>query len=104
MQKRWRIRRDLTQQILRERIALLDAAELFRQANGEDGMLNLILTGPGQSVREKLCWQVISSVSDMESEWEREGRLFTGPRLSEEMQAELARRRAGGEFPPDPRP
>jgi hypothetical protein len=99
-QQRWRIKRDLTRRIMNERISLLEAAELFREANGEDGMYSLTLSNPNRSLRELLCRQVIDYVVTVEREWECEGRVCSGTRLSEELQHELDQRIAAGEFPP----
>jgi hypothetical protein len=92
----------LARRVIAERTPLLDAAELFRRANGEDGMLALVDMVEGRSVREKLCRQVIYYVAGAENEMEHEGRVRTGPRVSAELQAELDRRLAAGELPPEP--
>jgi hypothetical protein len=98
------VRAHLARRVVAERIPLLEAAELFGQANGEAGMANLVRFMPGRSVREKLCRQVVDYVAAAEDEMARGGHVWTGPRLSEQFRGELDRRLAAGEFPPDPEP
>ncbi|MBN9120059.1 MAG: hypothetical protein J0I06_12995 [Planctomycetes bacterium] len=104
IERRTLVKCQLARRAVTERTSLLAAAEWFEQVNGEDGMEALVRTIPGRSVREKLCRQVIVYVISAEDEMEREGALPTGPRASEELQAEFDRRLAAGEFPPEPGP
>lgn len=93
----------LARRIIVERIALLEAAELFRAANGDDGLVALARGIPGHSIREKLCIQVINYVFSVENDMARDGEpLPSGPRWSAVLRAEFDRRRAAGEFPPEP--
>jgi hypothetical protein len=92
----------LARRIVAERIPLLEAAEMFRQMNGEEGMALVTSVPGGRSVREKLCRQVIRYVSVAETDLENEGQIVTGPRVSDALKDELDRRIAAGEFPPEP--
>jgi len=92
----------LARRLIIERLPLLDVAEQFAVVNGEYGMRDLIVGGQGRSVREKLCRQVIVYVILVEEEMKEEGHSWSGPRVSEELQRELDRRLAAGEFPPEP--
>jgi hypothetical protein len=85
----------LARRIIAERIPLLEAAELFREANGKAGLEALVRAMPGRSLREKLCRQVIHFVV-------AETEAATAPRVSEALQDELDRRLVAGEFPPEP--
>ncbi|MBN9120060.1 MAG: hypothetical protein J0I06_13000 [Planctomycetes bacterium] len=102
LEQRSRVKFALARRLIAERPPLLAAAEWFEQVNGEDGTETLVRSVPGRSVREKLCRQVILYVIAVEGELRREGSLPTGPRASEELQAEFDRRLAAGEFPPEP--
>jgi hypothetical protein len=96
------IKRQLAERVLTERIPLLEAAELFRQANGPDGLDGLARSRvPGRSVREKLCRQVIGYVEMAEEDRAAAGRARPHPLVSGVLRAELERRIAAGEFPPD---
>ena len=101
-EERSRMKIGLAQRIIAERIPLLDAAEMFRHANEGDAMHNLLRGTPGRSVREKLCRQAISFVSAVEAETEFAEPASPGRPVSTVLQAELDRRIAAGEFPPDP--
>ena len=102
LRERWRIKKDLARRITAERIPLLEAAELFREANGEDGLHYLSLSNPNHSLHELLCRQVIDYVAAAEREMEAEGRTWIGTRVSEELQRELDLRIAAGQFPRPP--
>jgi hypothetical protein len=98
IQERWRVKRDLARRVIAERIPLLEAAALFRRANGEDGLQNLALTYPGESLHRLICRQVLDYVETLEREMEQEGHTWTGPRVSECLRREFSRRTAAGEF------
>jgi hypothetical protein len=102
MQLRTQAKHDLARRVIAERTALLVAAEEFYTANGDEGMLNLLRTVPGRSVREKLCRQVIAYVRASECEMEREGHRWTDPRPSASLQRELDELLAAGKLPPEP--
>ena len=102
LERRMRVKSQLARRIVAERTLLLEAAEWFRQANGEDGVESLIRTMAGRSVREKLCRQVVIFVADAEHDMEQEGNAPTGPRVSLELQAEFDQLLAAGAFPPEP--
>jgi hypothetical protein len=102
IERRSRVKNHLARRVIEERIPLSEAIKLFDTANGEDGTLCLTLSVPGRSTRERLCRQVILYVLSLESEMEQQGRVWTGTRVSEELQADLDRRLAAGEFPPEP--
>lgn len=99
MQERWRVKYDLARRIIAERIPLLEAVELFRRANGEDGLHNLAVSHPGQSIHVLLCRQVIEFVATKERDMAEEGHSLTGPRVSECLRREFDWRTAAGEFP-----
>jgi hypothetical protein len=101
LERRTRAKSLLARRVIAERIPLLDAAEMFREANGEEGM-RLVATVRGRSVREKLCRQVISFVCGAETEMEEDGHTPAGSRASVVLEKELGLRIAAGEFPPDP--
>jgi hypothetical protein len=102
-QRRSRVKIELAQRIVVERLGLLEAAELFRLANGDAGLRNLTCAPvPGRSAREKLCEQVISWVELAESDLADAGHRIPEPRPSELLRAELECRIRAGEFPPDP--
>ena len=100
--ERTHLKSRLARRVIAERTPLLEAAELFRRANGEGGMQTLVNSVPGRSLREKLCRQVIFYVTTAEVEMERQGRARPGPLVSAALQAEFDRRLAAGGFPPDP--
>lgn len=100
MQQRWRVKSDLARRIITERIPLLEAAKLFGEVNGEDGLQNLTLAHPERSVHELLCRQAVGYVEAEERQMEREGYTFGDPRVSRELRREFDRRMAAGEFPP----
>jgi hypothetical protein len=102
LERRIRVKNQLARRVVAERTPLLEAAEWFQQANGEDGMEALIRAMAGRSVREKLCRQVVCFVVDVEEEMEQEGYVPTGPRVSLELRAEFDRLLAAGAFPPEP--
>lgn len=94
------VKHQLIRQVLAGRVPLLDAAELFRRANGGDGLVGLVRGMPGRSVREKLCYQVIRYALAAETEMLADGHEPNGWRT--ELEAEFVRRNAAGEFPPEP--
>lgn len=100
IQRRCLIKRDLARRIIAERLPLLQAAELFREVNGEDGLHTLALTGLDRSINELLCRQVIEYLATEEREMEQAGCVWTGTRWSEELRQDFDRRMAAGEFPP----
>lgn len=102
MHRRGLVKCRLARRIAAERTPLPVAVEWFDRANGDDGMEALARFVPGRSVREKLCRQVIEYVVLAEAEWQQEGGSLPEPRASAELQAELDRRLAAGEFPPEP--
>ena len=99
---RLRAKNQLARRIATERMPILKAAELFRQANGEDGLAALVYSVPGRSVREKLCRQVIDFVRAAERDFQREGHPLSTPHVSVELQADLDRLLVAGELPPEP--
>jgi hypothetical protein len=102
IQRRTLAKRQLAFRIIAERTALLEAAEMFRLANGEDGMDCLARNGTQEcSIREKLCRQVIEYVSVAEAELESAGQAPIGPPLSALFQDELDCRLAAGAFGPE---
>jgi hypothetical protein len=95
-------KRQLAHRVIAERIPLLEAAEMFRLANGEDGMQRLTWQiTMGATMRERLCRQVIAYVSGVEDDMEAAGHAPTNPPVSALLQAELDRRLAAGEFAPE---
>jgi hypothetical protein len=97
------VKNNLARRIIAERIALLEAVDLFYDANGEDGINAVARSIPGHSIREKLCRQVIGYVGSVETELEREGGTgLSDPRWSAVLRAEFDRLLAAGEFPPEP--
>lgn len=94
------LKNQLIRRVLAERMSLLSAAELFRHANGDDGMAGLVRGLPGRSVREKLCYQVVRYAITVEAEMRDEGREPNG--WGGELEAEFERRCATGDFPPEP--
>lgn len=62
-----RAKRDAAFRVIRDRLSLLEAAELFRVANGPEGVKRLNLL-PGRTIRERLCRQVIWYVTVIEAE------------------------------------
>ena len=102
LQYRSQAKARLAQRVIAERIPLPEAAELFREANGEAGMANLRCGMYGRSVREKLCRQVIMFVAAAEYEMELAGQSGARPPVSGVLREELDRRLAAGEFPPEP--
>lgn len=102
IEQRTLAKRQLARRLLAERTPLLDAAELFNLVNGEEGTLHLTRSVPGRSLREKLCRQVISYVECAERDMECEGYPRAAVPVSDELQRELDRRLAAGEFAADP--
>ena len=102
IEQRTRVKTHLARRVVEERIPLPEAIKLFDVANGEDGTVCLTLSVPGRSNRERLCRQVILYVISLEADMETRGHVWTGPRASDELQADLDRRLAAGEFPPEP--
>lgn len=102
MEQRSRVKNHLARRVIEQRVPLPEAIKLFDAANGEDGTVSLILSVPGRSVREKLCRQVILYVISVENDMENRGHAWTGPRVSEELQAELDRLLASGAFSSEP--
>jgi hypothetical protein len=102
IERRTRVKNQLTRRVIADRTPLLEAAEWFRLANGEDGMDDTIRCIKGRSAREKLCRQVILFVAGNEAEMEREGHSPSAPRVSVELSAELDRLLAAGALPPEP--
>jgi hypothetical protein len=101
--RRTAVKNHLARRAVIERQSLLEVAELFDQVNGEEGTKILMRpTLPGRSIREKLCRQVIAFVRIAEHNLQNEGHSSSEPLLSVAMQAELDRRLAAGEFPPEP--
>jgi hypothetical protein len=101
--RRLRTKRLLARRVIEEKVPLLEAAELFRAANGERGMRTLLAI-PGRSERERLCRQVIIYVAQREEELKAEGQTPAEPAASVLLERELTRRMAAGEFPPEPQP
>lgn len=101
MQQRIRIKNDIARRVIEQRIPLPEAIKLFDAVNGGDGTTNAILFLPGCSMRERLCRQVILYVRSVETEMEKEGHVWPGQRVSDELQADFDRRLAAGEFPPE---
>ena len=99
---RMRVKSLLARRVLAERIPLLEAAELFRRANGEDGLAALVRSTPGRSVREKLCRQVISYAAVAEAEMRTEGCTSCVWGVAADLEADFNRRLTAGEFPPEP--
>jgi hypothetical protein len=102
IERRTLAKRQLAFRIVAERTPLLEAAEMFRRANGEDGMdrlaRNIAMTG---SIREKLCRQVIEYVFVAEAEMESAGHAPIDPPLSALFRDELDHRLVAGEFAPE---
>lgn len=94
------VKHQLIRQVLDGRMPLLDAAELFRRANGDDGLTSLVRGLPGRSVREKLCYQVVRYALAAETDIRASGHEPNG--WGTELEAEFALRCATGEFPPEP--
>lgn len=101
--RRTAVKCHLARRAVVERQSLLELAELFDQVNGEEGTRILLLHSmPGRSIREKLCRQVITFVRIAERDLQEEGHSLAEPLLSTTLQDEFDRRRAAGEFPPEP--
>lgn len=98
--RRAAVKHQLTRRVLAERMPLPAAAELFRRANGDDGIANLALGLPGRSLRERLSLQVVKYALAVEAEMRAEGHEPNG--WAAELEAEFLRRQAAGEFPPEP--
>lgn len=96
------VKEQLARRVVMERMALLEAAELFRRANGEDGLAALARGGPGRSVREKLCRQVVAYAVGAEAEMRAEGYTSCVWGVAADLEAEFQRRLAAGDFPPEP--
>jgi len=101
IEQRTRVKYHLARRVVEEHIPLLEAIKLFDAANGEDGTVCLTLSVPGRSVWEKRCRQVILYALSVENDMESRGHVWTGVRVSKELQADLDRRLAAGEFPPE---
>lgn len=99
--QRGRVKRQLARRVIAERIPLPEAAELFRRANGEDGLVVLARGTSGRSMREKLCHQVIMYTAEAEAEMRAEGWTSCAWDTAE-LEADFKRRLAAGEFPPEP--
>jgi hypothetical protein len=101
IQQRTLAKRQITRRLIAERIPLLDAAEMFRQANGEEGMKYLRFGALGGSIREKLCRQVIDYVLVIERESQGATQPVPDIPVADALQAELNHLLAVGELSPE---
>lgn len=91
-----RAKREAALRVIRERLPLLEAAGLFRAANGSAGLQRLRTALPGETVLEQLCRQVISYVAAIEAE--PTGPVPEGPAYTPVLAGELEQLRADGQL------
>jgi len=77
----------IANEVLAERMTLVEAADAYLDLLGERAP-QLLPFIPGQSAREKMCRQVISVVASIEND------RGLGPKVSQKLEAELMRRLA----------
>lgn len=62
------VKRVIARRVFHERLSLLAAAELFREANGREGLARLRATHLSGTLQEHLCRQVIAFIGPLEAE------------------------------------